>query len=109
MQVRYRCPTFSRRRVFFSRLVGYKSGEQHLGKPKVDSHEDTLAPQAGTHGQPDSHVSGQGGPEIMGGKCSDEDRNGDASLLRIGSASTRVLGQSVDEQLKKPLPADSGK
>ncbi len=49
-------------------IVGYASGEQHLGKSKVSCHEDALPPQAGTHGQPDSHISGQGGPEIMGGK-----------------------------------------
>ena len=48
-------------------IVGYNPGEQHLGKAKIDSQEDTLPPQAGTHGQPESHVSGQGGPEIMGG------------------------------------------
>lgn len=67
--------------------IGYDKGEQHVGKPKVDKQEEqTLPPQAGTHGQPDSHISGQTGPEIMG-----------------GSASTRVTGQSVDEQLKKPL------
>jgi hypothetical protein len=67
--------------------IGYNPGEQHLGKSKIDSREDNLPPQAGTHGQPDSHISGQGGPEILG-----------------GSASTRVIGQSVDEQLKNPLP-----
>ncbi|UJR09275.1 hypothetical protein I4U23_013520 [Adineta vaga] len=67
--------------------VGYNPGQQHLGKSKIDSHEDGLPPQAGTHGQPDSHIGGQSGPEILG-----------------GSASTRVVGQSVDEQLKNPLP-----
>ena len=49
-------------------LVGYKAGEQHLGKSTGDSSKSNLPPQAGTHGQPDSHISGQGGPEIMGGK-----------------------------------------
>jgi hypothetical protein len=30
-----------------------------------------LSPQAGTHGQPGSHISGQMGPEILGGMFSD--------------------------------------
>ncbi|CAF1062309.1 unnamed protein product [Rotaria sordida] len=72
--------------------VGYDDGEQHVGKSKVDPREDKLPPQAGTHGQPDSHISGQSGAEILG-----------------GSASTRVTGQSVDEQLKFPLPNNSRK
>ncbi|CAF1168423.1 unnamed protein product [Adineta steineri] len=73
-------------------FIGYNAGEQHLGKPKVDCHENNLPPQAGTHGQPESHISGQGGPEILG-----------------GSASTRITGQSVEEQLKNPLPTHSTK
>jgi hypothetical protein len=53
---------------FFFKIVGYNPGEQHLGKSKVGCHENNLGPQAGLHGQPDSHISGQGGPEVMGGK-----------------------------------------
>lgn len=49
-------------------LVGYKAGEQHISKSGGNSSKSDLPPQAGTHGQPDSHISGQGGPEIMGGK-----------------------------------------
>ena len=102
---------FDKKRFSCSRLVGYKSGEQHLGKPKVSSHEESVSPQAGLGGQPDSHVSGQGGPEIMGGKSWMTIRIDYFERFRIliGSASTRVLGQSVDEQLKKPLSSDSGK
>lgn len=55
-------------------LVGYNAGEQHLGKSKIDSREDNLPPQAGTHGQPDSHISGQAGPEIMGGEYTKKER-----------------------------------
>lgn len=86
-------------------LVGYNPGEQHLGKSKIDSREDNLPPQAGTHGQPDSHISGQAGPEIMGGQYTPFPREKKKRILFIkGSASTRVTGQSVDEQLKNPLP-----
>jgi len=49
-------------------IVGYNNGEQHLSKSKVNSSESDLPPQVGTHGQPDGHISGQHGPEIMGGK-----------------------------------------
>jgi hypothetical protein len=59
------------------------------------------------HGQPDSHISGQGGPEILGGKfCNYLCIN---SFFITGSASTRITGQSVDEQLRNPLPTNSGK
>ncbi len=93
-------------------LVGYNPGEQHLGKSKIDSQEDTLPPQAGTHGQSDSHVSGQGGPEIMGGTYENQRilcENSLSLFILQGSASTRITGQSVEEQLKNPLPPSSGK
>ncbi len=71
-----------------------------------------LPPQAGTHGQPGSHISGQTGPEILGGMFSDlidiiwlNLRNDSLYSLFKGSASTRILGQSVDEQLKTELPS----
>jgi len=70
--------------------VGYSAGEQHFGKSKDGSSGSDLPPQAGTHGEPDSRISGQKGPEVLG-----------------GSASTRVLGQSVDQQLKTELPTKS--
>jgi len=70
--------------------VGYNPGEQHLGKSEINSSKSDLPPQAGTHGQPDSHIAGQKGPEILG-----------------GSASTRILGQSVDEQLRTELSTKS--
>jgi hypothetical protein len=60
--------------LIFLEIVGYNPGEQHLGKSKVDCQEDNLSPQAGTHGQPDSHISGQGGPEILGGKFDRKDQ-----------------------------------
>ncbi|CAF0986156.1 unnamed protein product [Rotaria sp. Silwood1] len=72
--------------------VGYDRGEQHVDKSKVDSREETSAPQAGMHGQPESHISGQGGAEVLG-----------------GTASTRITGQSVDEQLTTQLPTHSNK
>lgn len=56
----------------FCTIVGYSSGEQHLGKPHVDAHESSQQPQAGLHGQPESHVSGQGGPELLGGSWSNQ-------------------------------------
>jgi len=52
----------------FLKIVGYNPGEQHLGKSEISSSESDLPPQAGTHGQPDSHIAGQQGPEILGGK-----------------------------------------
>ncbi|CAF0995970.1 unnamed protein product [Adineta steineri] len=67
--------------------IGYKTGEQQIDKSDTNSSGSNLPPQAGTYGQPDSHISGQGGPEILG-----------------GSASTRILGQSVDAQLNTMLP-----
>jgi len=96
--------------VLYNNLVGYNPGEQHVGKSKIDSREDNLPPQAGTHGQPDSHVSGQTGPEIMGGKFYVENYILQKFFFFSvkGSASTRVIGQSVDEQLKNPLPPKSG-
>lgn len=86
----------------FVELVGYNSGEQHLGKSHVDSHQSSTQPQAGLHGQPDSHVSGQSGPEMLGGLFLMKEIQWIS--FRLGSASTRVLGQSVDEQLHSSLP-----
>ncbi len=56
--------------LFFFGIVGYNAGEQHLGKSNAGSSGSDLPPQAGTHGQPGSHISGQKGPEILGGKFS---------------------------------------
>ncbi len=56
---------------FFNQIVGYNTGEQHLDKSKVSPSENDLPPQAGTHGQPGSHIAGQKGPEILGGKYFD--------------------------------------
>ena len=101
--LRYKTLAFS----FIMRTVGYNPGEQHLGKSKVDSHEDGLAPQAGTHGQSSSHISGQTGPEILGGKFYflEQEKLHTRIFVFKGSASARVVGQSVDEQLKNPLPS----
>ncbi|CAF0983239.1 unnamed protein product [Adineta steineri] len=70
--------------------IGYGDNEQHLGKTKVVENKETTGPQAGLGGEKGSKICGQAGPELLG-----------------GSASTRILGQSVDEQLKKPLPPSS--
>ncbi|CAF0804056.1 unnamed protein product [Rotaria sp. Silwood1] len=70
--------------------IGYAENEQHLGKPKVTKNKEVAGPQAGLGGEEGSKICGQGGPELLG-----------------GSASTRILGQSVDEQLKTPLPKSS--
>ncbi|CAF0832599.1 unnamed protein product [Rotaria sordida] len=70
--------------------IGYAENEQHIGKPKVTENKEVAGPQAGLDGEKGSKICGQGGPEILG-----------------GSASTRVLGQSVDEQLKTSLPPSS--
>ncbi len=55
----------------FLKIVGYNPGEQHLGKSNVSSSGSELPPQAGIHGEPGSHIAGQRGPEILGGKFSD--------------------------------------
>ena len=73
----------------------------------MSSSESDLPPQAGTHGQPGSHISGQTGPEILGGKSFNSIRTISHHSLCKGSASTRILGQSVDEQLRTELPATS--
>lgn len=67
--------------------IGYNTDEQHVGEQGNSSKNDH-GPHAGRHGEPDSHIAGQSGPEILG-----------------GTASTRILGQSVDEQLHSQLPS----
>lgn len=84
--------------------MGYNQGEQHIGKSKIDHHEDNLPPQAGTRGQPESHIGGQTGPEILGGNNSKWHFLDIFLILISGTASTRITGQSVDEQLQNPLP-----
>ncbi|UJR36889.1 hypothetical protein I4U23_029602 [Adineta vaga] len=70
--------------------IGYGENEQHLGKEKKPGNKEVDGPQAGIGGEEGSRICGQAGPELLG-----------------GSASTRILGQSVDEQLAKPLPPSS--
>ncbi|CAF0971556.1 unnamed protein product [Didymodactylos carnosus] len=72
--------------------VGYGSGEVHVGKEDASTNEKERRPEAGEKGEEESHISGQGGREILG-----------------GTSSTRVLGESVSQQLNNPTPIKSTK
>jgi hypothetical protein len=48
--------------------IGYGENEQHIGKPKITDTKEVSGPQAGLDGEEGSHICGQAGPELMGGK-----------------------------------------
>ncbi|CAF0810466.1 unnamed protein product [Adineta ricciae] len=70
--------------------IGYEENQQHLGQREKPKDKEVEGPQAGLGGEKGSKICGQAGPELLG-----------------GSASTRILGQSIDEQLTKTLPPSS--